>query len=65
MKKDSYRDNPLLKRVGVKQNYTQEQFDEYVKCSKDYIYFTKYIKIITLDEGLVPFDMYVEYVKMP
>jgi hypothetical protein len=56
--KDSYRDNPLLKKVGVKVNYTQEQFDEYVKCARDPIYFTKYIKIITLDDGLVPFDMY-------
>jgi hypothetical protein len=57
-KKDSYRDNPLLKRVGVQQSYTKEQFDEYVKCASDYQYFTKYIKIITLDEGLVPFQMY-------
>ena len=56
--KNSYRDNPLLKRVGVKQSYTQEQFDEYVKCSKDPIYFAKWINIITLDDGLVPFQMY-------
>ena len=56
--KQSYRDNPLLKRVGIQQSYTQEQFDEYVKCAKDPIHFTKYIKIITLDEGLVSFDMY-------
>jgi hypothetical protein len=56
--KQSYRDNPLLKRVGVKQSYTQEQFDEYVKCARDPLYFAKYIKIITLDEGLVPFEMY-------
>ena len=56
--KQSYRDNPSLKRVGVKQSYTQEQFDEYVKCAQDPIYFAKYIKIITLDEGLVPFEMY-------
>jgi len=56
--KQSYRDNPLLKRVGIKQSYTQEQFDEYVKCAQDPIYFTKYINIITLDEGLVPFNMY-------
>ena len=26
--KNTYRDNPLLKRVGVKQNYTQEQLKE-------------------------------------
>lgn len=56
--KQTYRDNPLLKRVGVNLQYTQEQIDEYVKCSKDPIYFAKYIKIITLDHGLVPFEMY-------
>jgi len=56
--KQSYRDNPLLKRVGVSLNYTQEELEEYIKCSKDPIYFTKYIKIITLDDGVVPFDMY-------
>ena len=56
--KISYRDNPLIKRVGVDIEYTQEQIDEYIKCSKDPIYFSKYIKIITLDHGLVPFEMY-------
>lgn len=56
--KISYRDNPLLKRAGVSLEYTQEQIDEYRKCSEDPVYFSKYVKIITLDEGLVPFDMY-------
>jgi hypothetical protein len=56
--KISYRDNPLIKRVGVDIKYTQEQIDEYIQCSKDPIYFSKYIKIITLDHGLVPFEMY-------
>jgi len=56
--KESYRDNPLLKRIGVQVNYTKEQLDEYIKCRQDPIYFAKYIKIITLDEGIVPFEMY-------
>jgi len=56
--KESYRDNPLLKKVGVTINWTQEQAEEYIKCSRDPIYFAKHIKIITLDEGVVPFDMY-------
>jgi len=56
--KESYRDNPLLKKVGVTINWTQEQAEEYIKCSRDPIYFAKYIKIITLDDGVVPFDMY-------
>jgi hypothetical protein len=32
---EAYRDNPLLKKAGVKVEYTQEQVDEYIKCSKD------------------------------
>lgn len=56
--KETYRDNPLLKRVGVQVPFTQEQYDEYLKCKADPIYFAKYIRIITLDHGLVPFKMY-------
>jgi hypothetical protein len=56
--KESYRDNPLLKRVGVQVNFTEEQVQEYIKCSQDPIYFAKYIKIITLDEGVTDFKMY-------
>jgi hypothetical protein len=56
--KESYRDNANLKKIGVKVNYTQEQFDEYVKCSKDVLYFSKYVKIITLDHGLVNINLY-------
>lgn len=54
----SYRDNPLLKRVGVDVSFSEEQVEEYIKCSKDPIYFAKYIKIITLDEGVTDFKMY-------
>lgn len=57
-KKQTYRDNPRLKRIGVNVEYTQEQAEEWAKCSVDPIYFTKYITIITLDDGVVPFDMY-------
>ena len=56
--KESYRDNPLLKRVGVQVSFTEEQVEEYIKCSKDPIYFAKYIRIITLDEGVTEFKMY-------
>lgn len=54
-----YRDNPLLKRVGVSHNYTQEEIEEYIKCSKDPVYFiANYIKIVNVDDGLVPFNMW-------
>lgn len=57
--KSSYRDNPLLKRAGVEHSYTQEQIDEYLKCSVDPVYFSaKYIKIVNVDKGLMPFEMW-------
>jgi hypothetical protein len=57
--KDSYRDNPLLKKVGVEHQYTEEQVAEYIKCSKDPVYFCmNYIKIVNVDEGLINFNMW-------
>jgi hypothetical protein len=57
--KDSYRDNPLLKRAGVQHQYTEAQLEEYIKCSKDPVYFAKkYIKIVNVDEGLMNFKMW-------
>lgn len=56
---EAYRDNPLLKKAGVKVEYTQEQVDEYIKCAKDPVYFAKhYIKIVNVDEGLINFRMW-------
>jgi hypothetical protein len=57
--KDSYRDNPLLKRSGVNWRWTQAQIDEYAKCATDPIHFAKnYIKIVNVDEGLINFRMW-------
>ena len=57
--KDSYRDNPLLKKSGVKVHYTEEQIVEYRKCAKDPVYFAEnYIKIVNVDEGLMRFKMW-------
>jgi len=57
--KDSYRDNPLLKKAGVPVTWTQEQIDEYIKCRDDAIYFAKnYVKIVNVDEGLINFRMW-------
>jgi len=54
-----YLNNPLLKAVGVSIQYTQEQVQEIIKCSKDPIYFIKtYCKIISLDHGLIDFDLF-------
>ena len=51
-----YNNNKNLKAAGVQVPFTQEQVQEYVKCSRDPIYFIKnYAKIVSLDEGVVPF----------
>ena len=56
---DVYLGNPNLKRTNVNIEWTQENIEEYLKCKEDPVYFTEnYIKIINLDEGLVPFEMY-------
>ena len=56
---DVYLGNPNLKKAGTPIQFTKKQVQEWIKCKKDPIYFaTHYIKIISLDEGLVPFDMY-------
>jgi len=54
-----YLGNQNLKAAGVVVNFTKEQIEEYIKCSKDPIYFIiNYCKIVTLDNGLQPFDLY-------
>ena len=56
---DNYLANPNLKRAHVPIGFTSEQVEEVIKCSQDVVYFIKnYVKIINLDEGLVPFNMY-------
>jgi len=59
MAKKIYLGNPLLKAAGVSVPFTKENIQEYIKCSEDYIYFIeKYCKIVTLDYGLQPFNLY-------
>ena len=56
---DIYLGNPNLKRSNVAQDFTKEQVKEFIKCSRDPAYFIReYVQIVSLDEGLVPFDMY-------
>jgi len=56
---DNYLGNPNLKKVNTPQEFTKKEILEYQKCAKDPIYFmTKYIRIVSLDDGLVPFKMY-------
>ena len=54
-----YLGNPNLKKANVSQNFTKKQIAEYLKCAEDPIYFIRtYIKIVSLDEGIIPFKMY-------
>ncbi|AFB15385.1 terminase large subunit [Synechococcus phage S-RIM8] len=54
-----YLGNPNLKKANVATEFTPEQVQEYLKCSEDPVYFvTHYIKIVSLDEGVIPFKMY-------
>ena len=57
-KNSFYNGNPNIKKAGVKQEYTPEQLDEYIRCKNDPFYFIKnYVKIVSLDEGKVNFNM--------
>ena len=54
-----YLGNPNLKKANVAQEWTQAEVEEYAKCMNDPMYFIQqYIKIVSLDEGLVPFTLY-------
>ena len=54
-----YLGNPNLKKANVTQDFTKKQVNEYLKCAKNPVYFIrKYIKIVSLDEGVIPFKMY-------
>jgi hypothetical protein len=54
-----YLGNVNLKRIGEQIEWTPDMLKEYMKCADDPIYFAKtYIKIVHVDKGLVPFDMY-------
>jgi hypothetical protein len=56
---DGYLGNDNLKRIGVELQYTEEQVKEIIKCSEDPIYFIRnYVKIVNVDRGLVPFEMW-------
>ncbi len=62
---DVYLNNPNLKNAGVEIQWTQEQAQEYVRCLEDPVYFIKkYMKIVNLDTGLVPFELYPFQEKM-
>jgi len=59
MSGDVYLGNPLLKKANTPIEFTEEQIIEFINCKNNPVYFAKnYIKIVTLDHGLQPFEMY-------
>ena len=54
-----YLGNPNLKKANVPVDFTQDQVQEYIKCSQDPIHFINtYMKIVTVDDGLVDFNLW-------
>ncbi len=59
MSDNVYLGNPNLKKANTPIEFTEENVIEFMKCKNDPVYFAKqYIKIVSLDEGLVPFNLY-------
>lgn len=54
-----YKNNILLKASRVSYPYLDEHVIELGKCKNDVFYFiTNYVNIVTLDDGIQPFDLY-------
>ena len=59
MSDNIYLGNPNLKKANVEQQFSKEQVLEFYACRNDPIYFAeKYVKIVSLDEGLTAFKPY-------
>ena len=59
MSDNVYLGNPNLKKANTPIQFSQENILEFVRCKEDPVYFAiKYIQIVSLDKGLVPFKMY-------
>lgn len=55
----AYLGNSRIKRAGVLIEFTQEQIEEWTKCSEDPLYFiVNYCKIVNVDKGLVNVPLY-------
>ena len=56
---DVYLGNPNLKKANTRIEFTQEQILEFVACKNDPVYFAQqHVKIVSLYEGLFPFQPY-------
>ena len=66
--RDHVRGNSKIRPFGHVHSYTKWEINEFEKCSNDPIYFIRnYVKIISLDKGLINFDMFPfqeEFIKL-
>ena len=54
-----YKGNILLKKSNQNIEWTPDLVQEYIRCSQDPVYFTEtYMKIISINEGLINFKLY-------
>jgi hypothetical protein len=65
MIESNYLGNPNVRGADVEHPWTKEELLEYSKCLKNPKYFAKqYCKVIHLDKGLIPFNLYPYQEKM-
>ena len=56
---NQYLGNPNLKKTNTVVEFTKDDIKEFHKCAQDPLYFIEnYVQIVSLDKGLVPFEMY-------
>jgi len=54
-----YNNNKNLPREDYRHAFTQKEMDEFIKCAQDPVYFAcTYMRIINVDRGLMPFEMW-------
>lgn len=62
---NTYLGNPRVRGADAAHPWTKEELVEYARCVKDPVYFAKkYCKVIHVDHGLVPFELYDYQKKM-
>lgn len=57
--RQGYNGNPNLPKDDYRHAFSQKELEEFVKCADDPVYFAiTYMRIINVDRGLIPFEMW-------